>query len=310
MTKRRFLGALSIGAWLATAPAAPAVLPGHFATATNLTFPTKCAEEANINIPLSGAVTSFVIEATHPLYEINPMTNNCDVDFTNCPAPLVRPDKEPEVTKIFDDGETILEAVSDPGWIRARGMILSIAGGNELRNVHYVRIYRRIKSTENWPQFFVLYADGSIRLCPQPPPNRTDVCFGSSIIVGPCENPKEPFADVISTRYSPILDRLFVVYKNRGMATIDLRRLNRKSARLRIQITYPTDKLPFATFRSMCVTPGNADVDSVKWKNNVGMFEQKSVFEFSGGESEEWFFYRNLPSKHNTSAPDIRILIE
>jgi len=78
-------------------------------------------------------------------------------------------------------------------------------------------------------------------------------------------------------------------------------------ARVDITVNYPTGTLPFATFRSMFVADGNADVDHVRWKDASGALHDDAIMTFSGGEGTEWFFYRRTRSQHNTSAPDIRI---
>ena len=63
--------------------ALPALAEAPPTTAHNLSTPTLCAEEDNVNIPVSGNVGVFVIEATHPTYEVG--LDNCQADFRNCP---------------------------------------------------------------------------------------------------------------------------------------------------------------------------------------------------------------------------------
>ena len=72
-------------------------------------------------------------------------------------------------------------------------------------------------------------------------------------------------------------------------------------------VSYPTEAEPFATFRSMFVENGNADVDHVRWTDPEGTQHEASAMEFPGGEGTMWLFERTTRSRHNTSAPDIRI---
>lgn len=276
--------------------------------ATNASFRTECAEESNVNIPLYGNPKAFVIEATHPTYEYD--KDNCERDLTDCPPLDLFLEREPTVVKIFDDSETVIEAVTELKWWRPRGMLASVDKGMEVRNVHYLRIYRKVADRDSWPQFMVIYSDGGVRLCPQPPVGKESVCFGSFVVVGPAAPARKPYADVISTRYLTESKKMIVVYKDGGIATFDLGQVDRDRARVRVKVGYPTDRLPFATFRSMYVAPGKADVDMVRWKDSTGETRENDIQTFRGGEAMEWSFFRAIPSRHNTSASDIRITLE
>jgi hypothetical protein len=276
--------------------------------AQNRSTVTTCSEESNINIPLSGVVTSFVVEATHPAYAFS--DDNCERDPSGCPALPANNPNAAQITKLYDDGETVIEAVTDPGWWRPKGMGVSVDKGQEASNAHYLRIYRRSEEKESWPQFLVFYSDGSMRLDPQPPLGKQNVCFGSSVIIGPAAVADKPYADVIYARYVSLIKRLIIVYKNGGQATLDLSKVNRQKARVRVSVNYPTDKLPFATFRSMYVEPDKADVDNVRWTEPGGIKHELDIMTFTNAVGRDFLFYRGVPSKHNTSAPDIRISVE
>jgi hypothetical protein len=279
------------------------------ATCVNHSTPTGCAEEDNVNIPLrSRSVRSFVIEATHPRYAV--ATDNCEADFTNCPAsggpnyPFT-----PGVFKVFDDGKTVVEAVREPSWWRPSGMTASADARPRIDEIHYVRIYRKIPGVAEWPQFFVLYADGNLRLVPHPPVGARSVCFGSSVIVGRAPIRSRPIAEVASVNYVSVSKTLQVTYKAGGSATLSLGQVSRKRARVVVTVRYPTRTDPFATLRSMFVSNRNADVDHVRWTDASGVLRTKPVARFRRGEGREWFFFRRTPSRHNTSAPDMRITL-
>lgn len=277
------------------------------AIASNQSTSTLCAEDDNINIPFSGDVTSFVIEATHPTYEVG--TDNCAPDFSNCPPPEPGYPFTPGVYELFDDGETVVEAVREAEWWRPNGMEVSVDAGTPVTDIHYIRIYRKIADANEWPQYFVLYMDGNLRLIPHPPVGITSVCFGSSVIIGPASIALRPIAEITSARYVSTSKSMEVLYKTGNSAILDLHEVNRTIARVRITVNYPTD-IPFATFRSMFVEDGNADVDHVRWKDSSGVLHDDTIMTFPGGEGTEWFFYRSIRSQHNTSAPDTRIKLD
>ena len=278
------------------------------ALATNQSTITSCAEEDNVNIPLTGQVASFIIEATHPTYPVAP--DNCAPDFSNCSPALSGFSFTPGVFKLFDDGETVVEAVREAAWWRPNGMTAAVDDQAPTPDAHYIRIYRRIADTSEYPQVLVLYQDGNLRLIPQPPVGTSSVCFGGSVIIGPAAPAQRPIAEIASITYVSQSQSLEIKYRDGGSAAIILRDVNRNLTRVRVNVNYSTGALPFATFRSMFVADGNADVDYVKWVDAAGVTRNDPILTFPGGEGTEWFFDRQTRSRHNTSAPGLRIRIE
>lgn len=277
-------------------------------TATNLSSPTLCAEQDNVEIPLMGKLRAFAIEATHPAYPVG--TNSCAADFTNCSSPSgpMYP-FSPAVVKLFDDGQSVVEAITEASWWRPQGMTVSIQRGGRAKNVHYLRISRKVADEFSWPQFLVLYADGNVRLIPHPPVGLNSVCFGSSVIVGPTtEADNRPLAEIRSVKYDPKAQTLKVRYVSGGSATLSIEEVSRTQSRVGVSINYPTSTLPFATFRSMFVGDGNADVDQVEWSDASGSSHDDPVLSFAGGSSARWIFHRNFLSQHNQSAPDLSLV--
>ncbi len=279
--------------------------PAVTATATSHSTVTLCAEEDNVNISLLGRVLSFLIEATHPTYTVG--QDNCAPDFTNCPPGDPGHSFTPGVYKLFDDGVTVVEAVREASWWQPRGMTARADNGPQQTDIHFVRVYRKIAGANEWPQFCVLYMDGNLRLIPHPPVGRSSVCFGSSVVVGPAPVESRPIAEIASVRYVSVSETLEVTYQAGGSAELHFEEVTRTRARVKVTIGYPTDAAPFATFRSMCVADGNADVDHVTSRDASDATHASGVMAFGGGEGTEWLLHRNTRSSHNTSAPDIRI---
>lgn len=281
----------------------------QLATAANRSIPTKCAEVDNINIPISGKVVSFTIEATHPSY--NTARGGSIPDFTNWPTTKNKTYHfSPGTYKIYDDGETILEAVREAEWWRPNGMNVSVVDLKPIqRDIHYLRLYRRTDTGDSWPQFLVLYMDGNMRIKPHPPLEVDDTCFGSSVVIGPAVIAKRPIAEVFWVRYIPDSQTLEVLYKREGVVKIKINTVNRQMTAVKVTLNGLDQKSAFVTFRSMYVTRDNADVDSIQWKDTSGIVHDDPIMTFKGGKASEWFFHRSQYSKHNTAAPDIRIAL-
>jgi hypothetical protein len=286
--------------------ALPALAEAPPTTARNLSTPTLCAEEDNVNIPISGNVGAFVIEATHPTYAVG--LDNCQADFTNCP--LAEGDDfvfSPGEWKLHDDGTTVVVAVRLEHWWRPNGMTFSVDGGTPVEDVHYVRIHRRIEGTSEYPEFFVLYMDGNLRLIPHPPVGRPFVCYGSSVLVGPAQTGSRPVAEIASARYLSSSRTLEVSYAAGGSAALALSQVDRTRALATVRAAYPTEEHPFATFRSMYVANGNSDADHIRFLDESGSEQVQPILSFTEATGRDWMLRRLTRSAHNTSAPDLAV---
>jgi hypothetical protein len=282
--------------------------------ALNKSIPTRCAEQDNVSISMVGHVKSFVIQATHPNYVVQP--EYCEVDYSNCPAPKETGYAfQTDRVTLYDDGETALVALRVVRWWRPNGMQVSVDDGDPVSNYHLIQVYRKIKdSNQQPPEFFVLYMDGSVRLIPQPPVGvklvQSRPCYGSSVIVGPTKDTEtRPIAEITSVRYLSKSKILEAHYLSGGSAIFDLSDVDRNRARVRVTVNYSTE-VPFATLRSMFVANDNADAAYVMWKDPAGGNYDAPVMSFPSGEGKHWLFHRKDWSHHNTSAPDILIDLE
>lgn len=267
--------------------------------AVNNSYPTTCAEEDNVNVPIYATLQSFKVKAVHPKYDVG--DDNCAPDFTGCQAASPLPQATDICTKLYDDGINVVEVCAVNDWWRPYSF--NVLVDNQATIGHYLRWYRKIEGAESWPQFLVLYEDGNMRLKPHPPEERNDVCFGNSVIIGPAAPTTRPYVDIQEVRVDPRKLSLKLTYRNGGAAHLNLS-VNRVRAIAKVKVHYDTSK-PFATFRSMWVEDGNCDVDHIKIK--AGDFP--ILTGWSRLSSREWFFHRKIRSRHNTSAPDIQIKV-
>jgi hypothetical protein len=292
------------------ATAAPPVM-----VAANLTMPTACAEEDNVNVPLflpaPATRFKFTVEARHPGYPVT--VDHRDADFSNCPPAVSAGGGAQQTISVYDDHvSTAIVAVRDPNF-HEPGMRVR-AGATTVDDVHFIRVIRRVAGTDSWPEVMVLYSDGNLRLKPQAPPaggdpaSGADPVFGSSVIVGPAPVGERPVAGINSVAFNRSTQSFNVRYAAGGKATLHLVEADRGVTRVRVTARYSASaQTPFATLRSMFVSDGNDDVDTVTWTDARGAGRSSAIGTFEYGQGAQFLFGRTTTSRHNTSAPDILV---
>jgi hypothetical protein len=269
-----------------------------------------------VNVPLflptAAKRFSFTLDARHPGYEVK--QDSREADFSNCPPAVSAGGGGPQQTfSLYDDhSSTAVVAVRDPNFHQP-GMRVRVGGG-AIADVHFIRVIRRIAGTDSWPEVMVLYSDGNLRLKPQAPPvggdpaYGSDPVFGSSVIVGPAPVGERPVAGIQMVTYDPSKQAFNVRYSAGGKATLRLVQADRGVTRVRVVAHYAaSQQTPFATVRSMFVSDGNDDVDSVSWSDAGGAAHSDSIGRFQYGQGVQFVFGRTMTSRHNTSAPDILV---
>lgn len=274
--------------------------------ADNRSYCTTCAEEDNINIPLYGPdISQFRIVATHPIYPFT--TDNCAADFSGCGLTTFAP-QAVTCQPLWDDGLNVITVCNDSDWWRPQTMTVMV--GSDSLTGHRLVWNRKIADEASWPEVLVWYQDGNLRLKPHPQPGRADVCFGSSVIVGPAvPDDLRPFVELESIVVDPEAMSLDATYLDGGTAHLELA-VDRTQAQVEVMAAYET-AVSLATFRSMYVADDNADVARVETAVGDYALLDLSASDWSVAWSAlsgpRWFFYREAASNHNTSAPDILI---
>jgi len=282
-----------------------------YSVAENNSYRTTCAEEDNINIShhsYSNTTPNFEIKATHPEYLDSSVPDNCAADFSGCTnnqistSALLRTDNL-SCQKIYDDGINVFSLCIEQSWWRPYLMTVKVNGNNY--QGHRLVLNKKIDDAQSYPEVLVLYEDGNLRSKPHPPQGRPDVCFGSSVIIGPVndEKSKRPYVDISEVSIEPETPCLDITYLGGEKSYICLS-VNRSEAHVRVHPEYGTAK-PFAVFRSMWIEDGNADVDHLEWSGgNIPILSQWNTL-----DGMVWYFHRETESKHNTSAPDITVAL-
>jgi len=131
--------------------------------------------------------------------------------------------------------------------------------------------------------------------------------YGSSFLLGPVEQGSRPVVDIASIRIVPKPLAIHLRFVGGGSAVAKVSEISRERTALDVTLSKPTASArPFAVLRSMYVAPDNADVSELRWQESPGAAEQVLPLpEVKTLNATQVRFGRSLPSRHNTSAPDI-----
>lgn len=291
--------------------AAPAVAEPVAVHVENRSYPTKCAEEDNIYYSLTGEkLEKFTVTARSPVYLPKIVRDSTLPDFTDCtfgpgPEAPYRKPYIPPTTVLHEDDYFIVKGVVYPDFWRPT--VVPVKVGHITQNfLHLVQVW---KKTAGGPiEFLVMYPqDGYWRLRPLPPFKFHEVAFGSSFLVGPVEESTRPYVAYKSVAFDPLTMTFTLEFAKGGKGFVTVTGLDVGLASVEVKMDPPSDgKLPVTAIRSMFVRPDNADTAEAHWRATPGApVQTQSVMDFKSGKAAEIFFARSVPSKHNTSSPDV-----
>ncbi|MCX7310893.1 MAG: hypothetical protein WCG92_21405 [Hyphomicrobiales bacterium] len=273
----------------------------------NASEPTRCAETDNVYLKLqSNEARRFTVEAAHPAYMGTIVKDNWAPDFTNCDMSNDPSFKfEKRRLTIYETEEWQLVGLTFPSFWR--GNQVTVRVGNRVETgFHLLQLWTRYQ--ERAEEVLVLYpADGYWRARPLPPQNLRWSAYGSSFLIGPVETAGRPFVDIKDVAFDPTTRTFTVNFARGGSATLRLEKLDQERIVLDVGLSAPVaaDR-PFAALRSMFVTDGNADVSQIGWRGkNDSAWNQMPVMPFRSVSAAELWAGRTIPSRHNTSAPDM-----
>ena len=276
--------------------------------ATNASKPTLCAEEDNVYLKFeSPQAKRFTIEAAHPAYIGTIVVDRWAPDFTHCDMSTDPSFKfEKRRLTIYETEEWQLVGLTFPSFWRPNQVPVRV--GNRVETgFHLLQLWTRYQ--ERAEEVLVLYpADGYWRARPLPPQNLRWSAYGSSFLVGPIEIEGRPFVDIKEIEFDPATRTLKTNFVRGGSATVRLEKLDQERIVLDVNLSAPvTEKdRPFAGLRSMYVSEGNSDVSRLAFRKKDGKtFTQFPIMDFMRATASEVWAGRTLPSKHNTSAPDM-----
>lgn len=300
------------GFFLAALLAAAATAAPVAATVENATTATACAEEDNVSLVLRGeGIRRMRIEALQPTY-LDSIGNDITApDFSGCnfdggahptdPAHKFKPRR----VVLLDDAQWRIVGMTLTSFWRPQQVPVRV-GARTDRGFHMLQIFR--KEEGKALEALVLYpADGYWRIKPLPQARFGDGVYGSSFLLGPVEQGSRPVVDIASIRIVPKPLAIHLRFVGGGSAVARVSEISRERTALDVTLSKPTaDTRPFAVLRSMYVAPDNADVSELRWQESPGAAEQVLPLpDVKTLNATQVRFGRSLPSRHNTSAPDI-----
>lgn len=238
------------------------------------------------------------------------VTSPMPIKFNVASVRLVKRPLGPETSKtIYKSDDVAVTTVTVPfSWLAPRTMTVRLPDGTSFYDVTYLQFYRPIPwSRGAYAQVFVLYNDGNVRLLPTTPEGLDWIPFGTSVVIGQTVyTSKRPYAAITQVDIDPEMWEMRVRYDDGSSATFKLNSKDDQTRLLVTNIDFRKDSQahPFATIRSMYVSEGNTDVDSVKVDNK----DTYHVMDKWGSlKGLSFAFHRRCISKHLTLSPDIRL---
>jgi len=273
----------------------------------NASEPTLCAEKDNVYLKLtSPELRSFRIEAVHPNYIGTIVVDRSAFDLHNCPdlaaAPFIT--EKPRRITIFETPELQLIGHTIPNFWRKT--IVPVRVGDRVESgVQLLQLW--VRANDRAEEVLVLYPqDGYWRARPLPPVNLKWSAYGSSFLVGPVEMDQRPFVNIREVVFDPNTRTFRLEFVRGGRATLRVETLDIERQVLDVTLDPPVGDLPFAALRSMFVTEINNDVAHLGWRvKGAQSWERQLLMDFKRASAVEVWAGRLVPSRHNTSAPDM-----
>jgi hypothetical protein len=273
----------------------------------NASEPTLCAEKDNVYLKMQSAeARRFTVEAVHPAYAGTILMDRFAPDFAKCdmtndPVFKFQPRR---VTMLENQEWRLVGYTFESNW---RPNQVPVRVGNRIENgLHLLQLWTRRDGRDE--EVLVLYpADGYWRARPLPPANLGWSAYGSSFLIGPVETESRPFVDIKDVTYDPASLTFTLNFVRGGAATLRVEKLDDERIVLDVNLsqTFGAQR-PFAALRSMFVSEGNSDVARIGWRaKDSQAWRQEPVMEFSRANAAELWTGRLVPSRHNTSAPDM-----
>jgi hypothetical protein len=272
----------------------------------NRSHPTLCAEDDNVQLDVSGAAKRFTLEAKHPAAIGTIVVDSTAPDFTDCITKDEPPQPGSERLRVIlhEDAHSILVGYRVTGFWRRAEVPLAV-GTHVTHQLQLVQLF--IKTPKGPYEYLVLYPlDGYWRARPLPPARLEQVAYGTSFLVGPVDQKERPFVALKTIRYEPNERRFLLDFERGGSASVTVAEPTEQGTKIDVSLSHVVKGKPFLTFRSMYVTESNADSARVEWKPKAAKgWREAPIMMFKGAEATQMRLGRVVPSRHNTSAPDM-----
>jgi len=301
-------GSQGAGTTAATTSAAPAS-----ALVTNASRLTRCAEEDNVYVKISGrALTGMRIEARQPSYIKQLTVDDSSADFTDChfsqdENPVYH--FEPKKLVLWENAEWVLVGNTYATFWRPNEVPVSI-DGKVTTQLHLLQLHKKdaTEPSAGRHEFLVLYPpDGYWRAKPIPADSLPSSTYGTSFLVGPITDAARPFVNIKSVEFVPSELTFKLNYEDGSHGSMKLLEITRDRLALHYQQnTALGETQPLAAIRSMYVTDQKSDVAQVVLRAEDAQSPKVApISNFTQEHVSEVAFGRSVISKHNPSAPDM-----
>ncbi|MET0427376.1 MAG: hypothetical protein ABW026_02660 [Microvirga sp.] len=298
---------LALGWFCLAGPSAAATLDGLAVDVTNASEPILCAEKDNVAINFaSPEVRNFKIEAVHPAYIGNMRQDRWEPDWTACDdiSEASSNHTQPRMQVLYEDAGLRVTGLSFHAFWRPSDVVVRV-GDRVEHDIHLMQVL--VRREDRFEEVAVLYpGDGYWRIHPLAPDHLGFVAYGSSFLIGPVEVDQRPVVNLTDVAFDPKTMSFELAFKdgNHGRVVFE----NLSAERLRLDVTFdrPVTDRPFAVLRSMYVTEFNADVARVAAREaGARSWREEPVMNFRDARATDVWLGRLVPSRHNTSAPDM-----
>jgi len=288
------------GAWGAS-------LGGLAVDVVNESEPVLCAEKDNVALSMAHpGVRSLRIEAVHPVYLAAGLPDQQQADWTACDMsadPVHAAPRPPRKLVLHREPGLWIVGHTFPSFWRPSTATVRI-GRRVERDLHLLQVWLRHAGRAE--EVLVLYPqDGYWRARPMTPPGLRPTAYGSSFLVGPVEQAGRPVVDLREVRFDPATRSFTLQFQRGGQATLKLTPGVRRTM-LDVSFDTPIGAGPFAMLRSMYVTEFNNDVARIAVREpDARGWREEGIMSFDRATATDVWAGRLVPSRHNTSAPDM-----
>jgi hypothetical protein len=284
-----------------------ASLDGLAVDVTNTSEPVLCAEKDNVAINFASAeVRHFQIEAVHPAYMGSLRQDRWEPDWTACEdiSEETSTKPHPTMSTLYEDGNVRIMGLSFSEFWRPSDVTVTI-GGTVTPRIHLLQLLK--KRGDKAIEVLVIYpGDGYWRIKPLPPEHLDWTSYGSSFLVGPVEFDQRPVVNLKDVAFDPASMTFTLTLAKGGKASVAVKALNEERQTLDVTFDQPISGVPFAGLRSMYVTEFNADVARMAVREaGARSWREEPIMNFPGAKATDAWMGRLVPSRHNTSAPDM-----
>ncbi|MGO4526765.1 hypothetical protein AB4097_18120 [Microvirga sp. 2MCAF35] len=287
--------------------ATAATLDGLAVDVTNTSEPVLCAEKDNVAINFaSPEVKHFQIEAVHPAYLGSLRQDRWKPDWTACEdiSEETSAKPHPTMSTLYEDGNVRIMGLSFTAFWRPGDVTVTI-GDKVAHKIHLLQLLK--KRGDKAVEVLVIYpGDGYWRIKPLPPEHLDWTSYGSSFLVGPVEFDQRPVVNLKDVAFDPKTMTFTLTLAKGGKAIVAVKALNEERMTLDVAFDQGVSGLPFAGLRSMYVTEFNADVARIAVREEKARsWREEPIMNFQGSKVTDAWMGRLVPSRHNTSAPDM-----